>query len=176
MNGRRASGLELILELEEEMAGERSLRIRRAGPADAIVLSHLARRSKAQWGYSADWLAAWQHELTITPFYIGANRVLVAESDSQAIGMCALEERDGGWTLEHLWVDPGAIGSGIGRALVEAALGMVRTLRPGPVRVESDPNAAGFYLQMGAKPAGTVPAAMPGAADRVLPVFVFEAQ
>ena len=149
--------------------------IRRAVPDDAPQLSELAQRAKAHWNYPAEWLAAWKSHLTIKASYLHKHRVLVAESNGRLVGMCALEDRGKAWSLEHVWVDPGSMTRGIGRALLEQALGLARAVRPGQVVAEADPHAAGFYRRMGASEIGVVPAPMPGAADRVLPVFAFAA-
>ena len=149
--------------------------IRRAVPDDAQQLSWLAQRAKAHWNYPDEWLAAWQPQLTIEPSYLSEHRVLVAEKTGGLVGMCALEDRGTWWALEHVWVDPISIGQGVGRTLVQQALDLARAVRPGRVVVEADPNAAGFYRRMGASEIGVVPASMPGAPDRVLPVFAFAA-
>jgi GNAT superfamily N-acetyltransferase len=149
--------------------------IRRAVPDDALELSQLAQRAKAHWNYPAEWLAAWRPQLTIEPQYLIEHRVLVAESDGGLVGMCALEDRGTWWSLEHVWVDPGSMGLGVGRTLLQQALDLARAVRPDRVVAEADPNAAGFYRRMGASEIGVVPASMPGAPDRVLPVFAFVA-
>ena len=148
--------------------------IRRAVPGDAPKLTQLAQRAKAHWNYPPEWLTAWRPQLTIEPGYLAEHRVLLAENVGQLVGMCALEDRGTRWSLEHVWVDPGSMGQGVGRTLVRQALDLARTVRPGQVVAEADPNAAGFYRRMGAREIGAVPAAMPGAPARVLPVFAFE--
>ena len=147
--------------------------IRRAVPDDALRLSELAQRAKAHWQYPVDWLAAWRQQLTIEPRYLIEHRVLVAVNAGLLIGMCALEDRHTWWSLEHVWVDPSSMGQGIGRALVQQALDLARAARPGQVVAEADPHAAAFYRRIGAREIGAVPAPMPGAPDRVLPVFAF---
>jgi GNAT superfamily N-acetyltransferase len=149
--------------------------IRRAVSNDAPRLSQLAQRAKAHWNYPAEWLISWQPQLTIEHGYLIEHRVLVAERADRLVGMCALEDRGTWWSLEHVWVDPRSMGQGIGRALVQEALDLARVVRPGRVVAEADPNAAGFYRRMGASEIGFVPAPMPGAPDRVLPVFEFVA-
>ncbi|HET7622952.1 MAG TPA: GNAT family N-acetyltransferase [Gemmatimonadaceae bacterium] len=148
---------------------------RRATSRDAPRLTALAREAKAHWGYPADWLDVWRDALTITPDYIERHTVLVASLKSETravIGMCALEDRETRWELAHLWVAPCAHGIGVGRALVEQALTIASQRRPGSVvRVESDPNAAGFYRRVGAREVGAVPAPMTGDPARTLPVF-----
>jgi ribosomal protein S18 acetylase RimI-like enzyme len=149
------------------------LRIRRAVAGDAATLTQLAHRAKAHWGYAPDWIAAWRGDLTLTSAYIQNNDVFVTSEQGGPVGMCAIEDHGESWSLEHVWVDPACQGRGIGRALVEHALGFARARRPGSVKITADPNAAGFYARMGALAAGTQPAPMPGAPDRVLPLFEF---
>ena len=144
--------------------------IRRGAPDDAPRLSAIARAAKAHWGYPAEWLADWADALTIPPEYLAEHTVFVAQ-DEEVVGFCALEDHGTAWALEHLWVDPAHHGRGLGAALMRRALDEVRALGPGTVTVVSDPQAAPFYLRLGARPAGTVPAPMPGAPARELPVF-----
>jgi hypothetical protein len=44
-----------------------TIAIRRAQVDEAGLLSDLAFRSKAHWGYPPDWLELWRPELTVTP-------------------------------------------------------------------------------------------------------------
>jgi ribosomal protein S18 acetylase RimI-like enzyme len=149
--------------------------LRPANRDDAARLTALAREAKAHWGYPAAWLERWRDALTITPDYIEHHTVLVASTESEprsVIGMCALEDHHDHWELAHLWVDPRAHGLGAGRALVKRALAIAARRRPGSVvRVESDPNAAGFYRRLGGREIGSVPAPMDGDPARTLPVF-----
>jgi GNAT superfamily N-acetyltransferase len=156
------------------MAGPMRLEIRRAAPDDAARLSAIARAAKAHWRYPGAWLAAWEPVLTITPDYVRREIVFVGVRDGEPIGFYALEPRADRWSLEHMWVEPGEHGRGVGRSLFAHALGTVRALRPGVVVIESDPFAAGFYVRMGARQTGTVAAAVEGDPNRRLPVFEIE--
>ena len=145
-----------------------SITIRRATPDEATTLTALAHRAKAHWGYSAEWIAAWRDELTITSEYIQAHDVWVADEDGRRLGICALERGDVAWTLEHVWVEPESTGRGVGRALVLHALAHVDSVSPMDVDVVSDPHATSFYEKLGCVRTGTIPAPMPGAPDRCL--------
>lgn len=153
--------------------------IRPATCADAPRLTALTQAAKASWGYPAVWLAAWRNALTITPSYIEAHTVVVAEAlapPRSVLGMCALEDGDEHWQLAHLWVAPHAQRVGIGRVLVQHVLAAAGRHQPGRVvRVEADPHAAAFYRRLGAREVASVPAPMDGAPTRVLPVFEFAA-
>jgi GNAT superfamily N-acetyltransferase len=148
--------------------------VRRAVFGEAATLTALAQRSKAHWGYPTEWLNSWRSQLTIDGSYILRHEVLVAELGGRIAGMCSLERSERGWALEHVWVDPEHMGHGVGKALVEQALAIAASVNSGPVRIEADPNAAGFYRRLGAREVGKVSAAMPGAPDRVLLLFEFQ--
>jgi GNAT superfamily N-acetyltransferase len=150
------------------------LQIKRAAPQDAARLSAIARAAKAHWGYPSDWLSAWEPILTITPDYLRRQLVFVGALGEEPIGFYALEPCAERWSLEHLWVAPGALGRGYGKRLFAHAIDSVRAMRPGVVVIESDPFAAGFYVRMGAWQTGTVAAPMEGDPDRRLPVFEIE--
>jgi GNAT superfamily N-acetyltransferase len=143
-------------------------------PDDAAVLTALAKRAKACWGYPPEWLDAWQENLTITPAYIRQHHVLVACVDGVPVGVCAIEDHGQRWELAHVWVDPPFHRRGIGQTLVRQALAFVRETRPGIVEVASDPYAAEFYRRLGAQHSGTMPAPMPDAPERGLPLFEFQ--
>lgn len=149
-----------------------SFEIRLAEPSDATALSALARRAKAHWGYSAEWLARWRSELRLTREYLTAHTAFVAMMGETRVGVCVLQETPAA-SLEHVWVDPAYHGRGIGRALVNRTLAHARELGLDRVQVQSDPFAEAFYVTLGARPIGAVPAPMPGAPDRVLPLLEF---
>jgi predicted N-acetyltransferase YhbS len=147
--------------------------IRPATAADAAGLSGLARRAKASWGYSAEWLELWRDQLTIAADYITQQRVFVATVAGQVAGCVALEDLGADWELAHLWVDPSFQRRGIGRQLVRHALGVAAAMRSGIVRVQADPNAMEFYRRLGASMVRTSPAPMPGEPERELPELCF---
>jgi ribosomal protein S18 acetylase RimI-like enzyme len=148
------------------------IKIRPAHYKESALLTDLAMRAKARWGYPKEWLTLWTEQLTVTSEYIQRHSVLIAEHLDAVVGMCALEERGDYWQLEHVWIDPAFQRQGIGRQLVTCALDLARA-RPGPVRLVADPYAREFYLGLGAREVGSVPAPMDGAPERTLPVMEF---
>ena len=152
---------------------EAAIDIRDAHPSDAPELTKLAHRAKASWGYPPQWMAQWKPDLTMTPEYLSAHRAFVAVHERRLVGVCVLDTATDGATLEHMWVAPELHGRGIGRQLVAHALAKARELGFRHVDVQSDPFAESFYLTLGALRIGSVPAPMPGAPARVLPLLEF---
>ena len=149
------------------------LRIIRAEPYQAPLLTRIAVESKAHWNYPAAWMEEWSLLLVISPTQLARDEVFCAEVDGRIVGFYAIRELRNKGHLEHLWVLPQFIGQGIGRALFEHALEQARTRGLKAILVESDPNAAGFYLRMGARPLGTVTSEIAGE-ERELPCFAYD--
>lgn len=125
--------------------------IRRATARDAEALTRIALAAKRYWGYPERWIEHWSETLTITPEFVGDNAVYAAVSEGERFAFYALTGTGDRLELEHLWVSPVWIGSGIGRLLFAHAMNKAASRGAGTVEVEADPNAEGFYLRMGAR-------------------------
>jgi GNAT superfamily N-acetyltransferase len=136
------------------------LRIRPAQPQESASLTELALRSKAHWGYDEAFVEACRPIIGVTD--TGGH--FVAERDGRVLGFHHVE----GDELAGLWVEPEAIGRGVGRALLDHARAQARAAGVAELLVESDPNAEPFYLRAGARRVGERPSGLPG---RVLPLL-----
>jgi GNAT superfamily N-acetyltransferase len=147
--------------------------IRRAHRSEAALLTALATRSKAHWGYDAAFMAAAAPELVITDEVIDrAAACYLAERGGEVVGVYVLSVEDEKPTLRDLWVEPGAIGTGVGALLWRHMRDAARGLGFRVVRIESDPHAEAFYVRMGARRVGTSASKiMPG---RFLPLLEVE--
>ncbi len=150
----------------------RSGRIRRARPGEAPALTELALRSKAHWAYDAEFMKIMRRVLKITEEEIRAHHVLVHETDGAVDGVGALARFDDEWEVEHLWVEPSAIGRGIGKRLLEALLAKAARLGAGRVLVEADPHAEPFYARRGGVRVGERASGM--IHGRALPVLAIQ--
>ncbi len=131
--------------------------IRGARHDECTLLTDLAFRAKAIWGYSEQFMADCVAELTISEADIRNHQFFVLELDGAVVGFCALlkgGEREGG--LAHVFVEPSRLREGHGRRLVEHAKDAARALGWQSLLVESDPNAREFYLGCGGAQIGTV--------------------
>ena len=147
--------------------------LRRATAADADVMSALAMRSKAHWGYGGATLDAWRDSLRIDPAKLPQRHAYVATRQGEIVAFYVLAPGEGAWVLEDLWVDPGFMGQGIGGSLMRHALATAWENGAHSVTADADPNAEAFYVALGAKKAGTLPAPIEGDAARVRPQLVF---
>jgi GNAT superfamily N-acetyltransferase len=146
---------------------ERGAHIRRARPDESGVLTDLARRSKAYWGYDADFMERAAGELTITSTAISTHEVWVLEDETgRVIGFHRVIPGEPA-VLEDLWLEPDAIGGGYGRQLWEHAAAIARAGGASALELDADPNAMGFYERMGARRVGATPSQV--APGRMLP-------
>ena len=169
-SGQRPSGHLTRVDYSAVMA---NFTIRAAQRGEAEALSALCKRSKAHWGYDAEFMRLSDASLTIAPELIDTGRVLVAiDSVGRFAGMASLAPLAGNiWDLLHMFVEPEAIGTGAGRALLAAITEKARELGGAALSIQADPNAEEFYLRMGARRAGEAPSdSIPG---RMLPMLEY---
>jgi GNAT superfamily N-acetyltransferase len=139
-----------------------ALELRAARLEECGALTALAHASKRHWRYPEEWIRAWATDLTVTPDLVRTAIVRVGVRDGQAVGFYALDAEPPTFELEHFWVRPGEIGTGVGRILFEDAIVAARTAGATGVEIASDPNAEAFYLRMGARRIGEVDSTPPG--------------
>ncbi len=147
--------------------------IRPAATTEAPVLTNLALEAKRYWGYPEHWIKHWESDLTISSDFIHDNHVYVAEENGQIQGFYALIVTGNKAELDHLWVKPALIGTGIGKELFLDAMERAAALKVIAVEISSDPNAAGFYRRMGASEIGETNASFDGV-TRKLPRLKIE--
>jgi GNAT superfamily N-acetyltransferase len=149
------------------------MQIVRAKPQDAEALTEIAYAAKRHWGYPERWIESWRDTLTIRAEFIAANVTYSATEDARAVGFYLLTNESDGLHLDHLWIVPSAMGRGIGRALFEHAVEQARELGHRSLKIESDPNAEGFYTRMGARRVGVAVTEIEGQ-RRELPLLLYE--
>ncbi|MEU4048344.1 GNAT family N-acetyltransferase [Streptomyces olivaceus] len=140
-----------------------SVSVRPARFGEARLLTELALRSKAHWGYDAAFLASCREELTLDDAELAGRRTTVAERDGGVVGFTTLEGEPPQGVLGMMFVDPDAIGEGVGRLLFAHAVEAAGALGFTRFTIDADPNAEPFYAAMGGVPVGTVPSgSIPG--------------
>ena len=154
--------------------------IRPATINDSKKLTEISFESKRYWRYSEAYIRVWEKELTVTPTYIENNDVWVFEQDGEPVAYYSVIKLDAdakfsgcrlrkGYWLDHMFVIPGCIGSGIGSRLYCHMCDWCRKQSISEIHLLSDPNARGFYEKMGACYCGEFPSTISG---RTTPMMV----
>lgn len=153
-------------------AGCESYVVREARETDAAALTELCVRSKAHWGYDAEFMRDALEDLTVSPEYVRRNRVRVAEVGGELAAFYSLEVLGGKIELDNLFVEPRFMGRGLGGMLFGHAAEEARRAGFARMLIVSDPYAESFYLARGARKVGEVPSRVrPG---RALPLLEFQ--
>ena len=143
--------------------------------ADCPLLSALAMRSKAHWGYSEEFMAACEAELRITPERIMSSNHLIYYAHSEVDGVLGfydlLLNHNKPSELEALFVEPKFIGMGVGKALFEHLTAQLLKLSPAnaTLLIHSDPQAKVFYQSQNCQYIGEVPSG--SISKRTLPLM-----
>ena len=137
---------------------------------ECATLDDICFRSKAYWGYDADFMESVRDQIRVDPEAVLAGRVWVAvDSDDHACGVIEIDLMDDATAdLTLLFVDPDHMRKGLGRRLYAKALDLARDLGARHLVIDSDPQAAAFYASMGAARTGSEPTGYQG---RLLPKF-----
>jgi GNAT superfamily N-acetyltransferase len=125
-------------------------RWRPADTSDGPRLRAVAEAAKRHWGHDQERVRSWAAALDLS------REIWVAENDDDVVAWAALlPPTDGICELDDLWVEPRAMGLGIGTALFHQAAARARELGAHGLRWEAERNAVGFYERMGAETVGT---------------------
>ena len=142
-----------------------------AKSGEAFLLSEVAMRSKASLGHPSHWLELWRIELEVTEGDIKKESIFKAvDEQGQIMGFYRLSGRGEKLTLSGFWVLPDQMHQGVGSALYQHMLKRAKELKTSSIEWESDPQAAPFYLKMGAKEIGKRVYLIEGH-ERILPIF-----
>ena len=148
--------------------------LRAARQAEAALLGEIALRAKGYWGYDQEFLEACRSELTFTAQDIQERHIVVAESAGTVIGFYSLDGHPPEGELGNMWLEPTAIGTGLGKQLWTHAVKTAQAAGFKQLSIEAEPKAEGFYLAMGAERIGETPSgSIPG---RFLPLMTFRVQ
>jgi len=116
------------------------VQLRPGRPEEAAALTGLALRSKAHWGYDEAFLAACRDELTVTPGDTAGGRTAVAEEAGRVLGFTTLSGEPPEGALAMMFVEPDAIGRGVGRLLFEHTMARARRLGFDALTIDADPS------------------------------------
>ena len=132
--------------------------IRDARAAEQRSLTELQRRASLYWDAYREQLVAHPDLIELPLDQIEDGLVRVAELDGEVVGFAVLfRSVHGACELDGLFVEPGRMGAGVGRELVEDAMRIARERGATRIEVVANPEAVKFYERVGFTGAAEVP-------------------
>lgn len=146
--------------------------IRHANENEDNILTEVALRAKAYWGYDKEFLEKCRQELTITKEFINNNPIYVVEDENNILGFYGLNIEDSNEIyLEYIFLEPNVIGKGIGKMLWRHMDGVCHQLKIKEIKIVAEPLAEKFYLKMGAKSIDRIESSV--SKGRMLPLMIY---
>lgn len=150
---------------------DEAVTIRPAELDEAERLREIAHAAKGHWGYDPVRVRDWAATLDFRPDAVPGRELFVAELGGEAVGVASILPEGSTFVLEDLWIDPPAMGRGLGSSLVRHTADRARELGATRLVWEAEPNAVGFYERLGAQRIGE---SEPGAWGRRLPLMALD--
>ena len=135
--------------------------IRRAQPCDSKILTGIAVRSEAHWGYDSAFMDAFMDIYKVTEGFIAQNPTFLVEENASTLGFYALVPEKTSLFLEYIYleymyIEPSLIGKGLGRVLWDHMTAYCRQRKFTEIHLVCGPQPKAFYLKMGAVEIGEV--------------------
>jgi len=130
--------------------------IRRAKTCDSEILTNIAIKSEAYWGYDSDFMENFKTAYKVTEEFISNNPTFVIQEDENILGFYGVLIAENETSLEYLFIEPNSIGKGYGKALWNHMVNTCKKLNIKELVIVSGPQAKEFYTRLGAVPAGEV--------------------
>jgi len=132
------------------------LSLRFGRPGEREQLEELQRRASLMHDAYRDALLANPDLIALPRWQLEDRCVRVADKNGMTLGFSVVLPRGQTAILDGLFVEPGQWKRGIGRALIEDALGLARDGGAEVMEVLANPYADGFYVRLGFVRTGTV--------------------
>ncbi|MGH3203541.1 MAG: GNAT family N-acetyltransferase [Streptosporangiaceae bacterium] len=123
--------------------------IRDAAIADMPALSGVYRRSSLSNQGDRPNLLAHPETLELSDLAVREGRTRAAVAEGEITGFASWLDAGDGFEIEDLFVEPGWMRRGIGRALVRDMIAIARGRGTGQVEVTANPHALAFYETAG---------------------------
>lgn len=130
--------------------------IRIANSCDAEVLSKLAIRSEAHWGYDNEFMERFTSLYRVTEEFIMNNATYILQDGNNILGFYGILVDENETSLEYFFIDPQSIGKGHGKTLWTHTINICKLLSIKELSIVTSPHAKEFYIKMGAHPNGEV--------------------
>lgn len=118
-------------------------------PLEIHRINKIISESKSVWGYDEEYLKAAIPLIQIDSNWISKNKAY-SIYDDELVGFLGIEVSESSWHLEHLWITPSKMRSGLGKYAVQFMLSEAKTAGIKSIYLFPDPPVEGFYSKVGA--------------------------
>lgn len=118
--------------------------IRRARPNEADRLREIAIAAKAHWVYELDQVRDWAAQGDFSAESLRTKEFYVAKEGGRVVAFASLIPQGEVAVLDDLWVEPAAMGAGLGTELFRFAAERAAELGARRLEWEAEPHAVGF--------------------------------
>lgn len=147
------------------------LNIRRAKADEYEILTDIAIKSEAYWGYDSDYMEKFKSIYNVSEEFIKNNPTVLIEEDNSIIGFYSLICKDNETSLEYFFIEPKHIGKGYGKLLWSYLVSDCKNLGIKDFDIVTSPQAKEFYVKMGAIPCGEVESLLKK--GRIIPQLIY---
>ncbi|MUK70250.1 GNAT family N-acetyltransferase [Aliivibrio fischeri] len=122
-----------------------------AESTDLTEMNKIIELAKRHWDYSDELMDIWLPDLLLNPENLIERTFWIMKENDEIIGVFSLSSiSDGIFELEDFWLLPSVMGKGLGRKMFQFVINYLKSNKAEKLVIVSDPNAEGFYQQMGA--------------------------
>lgn len=124
--------------------------IRNARADEHDILSNIAAKSEAYWGYDSDYMNKFKSVYSVSEEFINTYPTVVIEKDENTVGFYGLINKNNETSLEYFFIEPEYIGKGYGKLLWNYLVSDCKNLGIKEFSIVTSPQAKDFYVKMGA--------------------------
>ncbi|AOT71501.1 GNAT family N-acetyltransferase [Geosporobacter ferrireducens] len=132
------------------------LTVRQAKAGEHEILTKLAMRSEAHWGYDSDFMETFESIYGVTEAFINIHPTFVMEEKGNIVGFYSILINNQGTSLEYFYIEPAFIGKGYGKLLWNHMVESCKNYGIKEIVFVTSPQAKEFYTRMGAEQTGEV--------------------
>lgn len=127
------------------------LNIRRTLTCEWRLLSEIAYKSEAYWGYEFNYMEKFRSSYQVNEDFISNNQTYVIENYDNVVGFYGLLVNDKVISLEYFFIEPQCIGKGYGKLLWNHLVNITcENLRIYEFEIVTSPQTKEFYIKLGA--------------------------
>ncbi len=145
--------------------------IRNAKANEYNVLTDIATKSEAYWGYDSDYMDKFKSIYNVSEAFISNNPTVIIEEDKNIIGFYGVITKSGEVSLEYFFIEPKYIGKGYGKLLWNYLIKDCRNFGIKAFNIVTSPQAKEFYIKMGAMQCGEVESIV--RKGRIIPQLIY---